>query len=383
VRWKPLFAAAILPMMLLSACSDLPTSPDPTTAELSMGTPVWGGDAIKVMTRNLFLGADQTPILLFEPDPELSELENLAAFAAVVNEVWEKAQETDFATRAKRLAWEIGKHQPHAVGLQEVTTYVQTGPSGATIVELDFLDVLIAELAARGLDYDMATIATNLDITLPIDLLGNEVQYIDQDAVIVRGDVEVENEVSGNYPLAVTVPVPTFVGPLLLLRGWNRMDLTANGQTFHFVNTHLEPDEISNLAQAGQAEWLLTSLLTEDDPVVLVGDLNADPVQTASPNAYDVLTAFSYTDGWPVIAPAGQQPGYTCCHDPDLMNPRPNLFERIDYVTFGPGFPLGMAQAWLVGNVPASARPYGLWTSDHAGVVVKFEMAPPAGLVAQ
>jgi hypothetical protein len=368
-------------ILVLFGCSDLPTDTQtPLAPMLSVGTPAWGGEGVKVMSRNVYPGADVTPIILFQPDPNDTDAEKFAAFAAVVNGVWQQAKAADFGIRAERLAWEIATHRPHAVGLQEATTFVETlqGPGGPFVTELAFLDVLLEALADRGAAYSLAALNIDLDVTLPIDVLGSTVRYVDMDAVIVREDVDVLASASGNYPAAVTVTVPTFAGPLALLRGWNRLDLAANGQTVHFVNTHLEPDEISLAAQAGQATVLATMLAGEDDPVILVGDLNADPDQTASPNAYDVFQAAGYTDGWPMAAPPGHALGYTCCHDPDLQNLLPDLFERIDYVMLGPGFPVGQSQAWLVGDRPSSAHPGGVWPSDHAGVVLKLEVTPPA-----
>lgn len=378
------FLAALLPILVLIGCSDLPTGTDPAAVpELSMGTPLWGG-AVRVMSQNVYPGTDVTPIILFQPDPNKSDEENFADFTALVNAVWQQAKAADFRVRAERLAWEIATYRPHAVGLQEAATFVESlvGSGGPVVTEVNFVDVLLEALADRGMSYSLAAQSTDLDITLPIDLFGSTVRYVDMDAVIVRDDVVVGSSASGNYPPAVTVVVPTFAGPVALLRGWNRLDLTANGQTFHFVNTHLEPDEISLAAQAGQAAVLLGMLATENDPIVLVGDLNADPNQTASPNAYDIFAAAGFTDGW-LLSPLGHHAGFTCCHDSDLRNALPALFERIDYVLLGPGFPWERAQAWVVGNRPASAQPSGLWPSDHAGVVLQIQMVSPAGVVAQ
>ena len=61
-------------------------------------------------------------------------------------------QATDFAARAKAIADEIDRTGPDLVGLQEVSGWQTSGP--ATVApSQDFLAVLQAALAARGLDY--------------------------------------------------------------------------------------------------------------------------------------------------------------------------------------------------------------------------------------
>ncbi len=378
------FAVCVVLTFPLAACQDLPTTVDhqDPVLEVGMVTPVWGGDAVRVLTRNLYLGADFTPILLFDPTG-IPDEQQVPAFVATVAQVWQEVLASDFPNRAKRLAWEIATNQPDAVGLQEVSIF-ERFPPGSTTADLtiDFLEILLAELEARGANYTVATQILGEPINLPIDLFGTSVTFTDRDAVLVRDcdgpdgppappcAVAVRDAFSGHFPPAVTVELETFGGDVVLQRGWNAVAMTVRGHDFHFVNTHLEPDEISTDAQAGQAVALLTALAGVQEPILLVGDLNADPASTASPNGYVVFAAAGFVDAVPAATPAGKRPVYTCCHDADLRNPRPALFERIDHVLMSPGFPLDQSRAWLVGENPSSARPLGLWPSDHAGVLM-------------
>jgi endonuclease/exonuclease/phosphatase family metal-dependent hydrolase len=147
--------------------------------------------------------------------------------------------------------------------------------------------------------------------------------------------------------------------------------VTAKHRQFRFVNTHLEA--FSNFYRTAQAFELLSGPVTTTSlPVVLAGDLNSapdDPVfSEGSPydgiNPYDVLTGSGFVDTWVLLHP--QDPGFTCCNEPDLLNPVPTLFQRIDHVLLRDG---GTAyRSKVIGVDPANRTADGLWPSDHAGV---------------
>src|SRR5712691_1071059 len=69
---------------------------------------------VKVMTRNLYLGADLTPVIAATTPAE---------FLAAVSAVFAEVQATNFPERAKRLAVEIDKDKPLLIGLQEVAMW--------------------------------------------------------------------------------------------------------------------------------------------------------------------------------------------------------------------------------------------------------------------
>src|SRR4051812_46334172 len=101
---------------------------------------------LKVLTRNLYLGADLAPLFNVRSVQEL---------VAATTQVFATVQATNFPERAKILAKEIAELDPHVVGLQEVTLWrSQTpadfhSPPNAPTIEYDFLSTLLEELAAR------------------------------------------------------------------------------------------------------------------------------------------------------------------------------------------------------------------------------------------
>src|SRR3712207_2449948 len=110
------------------------------------------------MTQNLYLGAPLTPAL----DPAVDTPEE---FVAAVARIYATALATDFPTRAEAIAETIAEEEPDLVGLQEVTDWVATAThTGPAPVSQDFLEILLAELAERGLDYEVAAVADNADI---------------------------------------------------------------------------------------------------------------------------------------------------------------------------------------------------------------------------
>lgn len=76
---------------------------------VSNGADARGNDAIRVMTRNQYLGADLTPIILAQSPGEflLAAQTALAQIAA-----------NNFPRRAEALAREVRFHRPDVIGLQ-------------------------------------------------------------------------------------------------------------------------------------------------------------------------------------------------------------------------------------------------------------------------
>src|SRR5688572_3693591 len=93
--------------MLAAICATAFIAADPTAAQTNPGT-----RPVKVMTRNLYLGADITRVLRATTSTELAQ---------VVTDVFTMVQSTDFPARAKLLAREIRDADPMLIGLQEVS----------------------------------------------------------------------------------------------------------------------------------------------------------------------------------------------------------------------------------------------------------------------
>lgn len=318
---------------------------------------------VKVMTRNLYLGADLAPVYAATP------ISNLLATAA---QQYQMVQANDFAARAKVLAREIADADPILIGLQEASLWRQGEPgvvdgpaTPATTVVYDYLQILLDELAAQGNPYTVLVAQFTADGEVPT-ALGFDVRLTQRNAILVKAGLPADELVvsavsAGLYATYLTAP--TVGGPVADRRGWTAVDVTVNRRSFRFVNTHLD-STIPLIRQAQTAE-LLAGPLATSQPVVLVGDLNSAPGE-APPSAYATLLAAGLVDAWTQANPSAA--GLTCCHDEDLLNPVPAFDTRIDYVLISPD--VEVARAKIVGIDPDNRTPSGLWPSDHAGVVV-------------
>ncbi|MEV8530287.1 endonuclease/exonuclease/phosphatase family protein [Streptomyces sp. NPDC051211] len=330
---------------------------------------------LRVLTRNLYLGADLAPVLAATSQETLVQ---------AVTTVYANVQATDFPERAEALADEIADSDPHLVGLQEAVLWLSQTPAGpgrATHVEYDFLQILLDELASRGKHYEaVASVTVGSDFEAPRALPGGGLQDIrltDRDVLLARTDLparafSVDNAQSGVFQNHVEICRPAFgcpdvTAPLRIRRGWVAADATVRGRTARVVSTHLEPS--SPAVQEAQAGELLAGPLDTKLPTVLLGDLNSaaggvGATPGTNTQTYNRLLAAGFTDAW--TATRGRDPGFTCCQAANLRNAASSLTQRIDYVLFR-----GKVTALKtdrVGAEQADRTPSGLWPSDHAGV---------------
>ncbi len=354
---------------LAAACSDASQPAGPSTAptsspEFSHGLAV--GQIASMMTRNLYIGfdADAAIAALATGDP--------AIFGPVLEASIATLQQTDFATRAETFAAEIALTRPAAVGLQEVYE-IHADLSGLGIpltIDLDYLAILQAALAAKHLPYVVVGKVLNTDIRpLPgIQLLDQEVLLVDRTRVKVVGDViarTFQNNIGLIAP-GVDKKAGYIVAPVKIASV--RVTL---------VTTHLESDVgpgsypfVSQLRAAQAAE--IAAVLGSTPQAIVVGDLN-DVV--GSP-MYQVFQGAGFTDTWLALRPS--DPGPTdSCFGPALSDPVANCQRRIDFI-FARGFDGDEGLRGLelrIGIQPWERRPgpAGLiWPSDHAGLVGYF-----------
>lgn len=379
--------SALAGLALLAGCEAGSTAP-----ELSVDRDVRPVDpvSIRVMTRNVYVGDDIESVLT-APDPNLIPFLVAQSFADV--------QATNFFERAEALADEIQADRPHLIGLQEVSLFrVQSpgdflvgNPQSAETVVLDYLQILLDALSARGLSYAVAAVSTNFDFEVPMVTAGglDDIRLTDFDVVLARSDVPIND--AGNQNFTVNLPINLGGVAILIRRGWAWADVTVEGRDYRFVTTHLEPatpppgDVVPQLEQIQLAQLgdLLGFVGGTSDAVILVGDFNsaADGSTTAS---YAQLLEAGFVDSWTVGRPRGD--GFTANQDPDLLNADSQLFQRIDFVFYRDEFTAergkirGAVQAKVVGADPADKTPSGLWPSDHAGVSVTLRLAPRRGL---
>jgi endonuclease/exonuclease/phosphatase family metal-dependent hydrolase len=312
---------------------------------------------VKVMTRNLYLGADLNPVFTA---PTVQQLLVRAAVA------FQKVQANDFPARAKALAREIKDADPDLIGLQEVSLWRQ-GPiaaSPATTVVYDYLSILQAELAAHGLNYAVLVEQFTSDGELPT-ALGVDVRLTQRNVILGKSGLPADEFVVSKTASAIYLKnfsIPTLGGTVTDWRGWTAVDATVNKRTVRFINTHLD----STVAQirVAQAAELLAGPANTSLPVVLVGDLNSPPTEMVS-SAYALLTGAGFVDAWTKANPSNVV--LTCCHSELLLNPVPAFTERIDYVLTRPA--VSVTEARIVGTDSDNRTASGLWPSDHAGVV--------------
>ena len=322
-----------------------------------------------VMTQNLYHGVDAEFAAAIQAA-------GTPAFFAKVTLIYQGYFARNFPERAAVIAAEIDAKRPDLVGLQEVTLVrTQSPPDGpataATNVELDFLQILLDALAARGLHYEAVVQAVGFDIEAP-STLGKDVRHTNRDVILARTDLpsshlKLSNAQAGNF----AVNCPILGGSVTLRRGWVSVDAKVRGKDFRFVSTHLDGDclSVTPFFQVAQAGELLAVPAATTLPLVLVGDFNSPPAGAA----YNVLAAGGLIDAWTTAA-AG--PGLTCCQDDDLLNASSVLDRRIDLVWLrGAWTALAIS---IVGDNPADkTAPSGMWPSDHAGVVALLALANP------
>lgn len=320
---------------------------------------------LTVATYNLYLGGDIAPVLNPAGDP-------LAAAAQLFADV----QATRFPERALALAELIADERPHVLGLQEVSLWeVGAAPAGPFVPVLDFEAILLTALAAERVPY--VPVATNDNFAsppVPVPGVGF-VKLTDRDVIMVRADVlgsrlrtsDVSEQNSFRVNLQATLPPP--VGPIVVLRGWSTVDVTFSGKTVRVANTHLEVDSFAPIRDA-QAQQLAAVLGASPHPVVLLGDLNADPGSGAAKILVDAL---DLEDAW---EEEGSGPGYTAGQDALLRNVPSTLDRRIDYVLYQDDRRPRIEgdDVEVIGEELDDRTASGLWPSDHAGVVAELEL---------
>ena len=293
----------------------------------------------RVMTRNLYLGADLTPVI---------GATDLASLVAGGSKVLRQVTATNFPVRAKGLAAEILDAQPELVGLQEVALWrtgpasiapLLGGPKTATTVRYDFLALLLGELNAGEERYRPVVIQEELDFEAPADengIVGDGPAPISnaelnarltlRDVILMRVDagVHVSEPMAGHFQHLLEVPI--LGSSLAVTRGWTRVDARVRGgRPFRFVNTHLEAF----------------------DPPTLQPSIRA-------------LLAAGF-----VAADTGGPP--TCCIESDDLTTgtAAMLTQHLDHVLTNAPDTVHLVESFVTGRAMAN----GYWDSDHAGVV--------------
>ena len=352
-------------LLSLSGCERMtpPMLPDTSAPE---------AESLTVMTYNVYVGADMIPLL---------GITNLVEVPKAVAGLYDTVVASDFAGRAAGIASTIKVHQPHLIGLQEISLIRTqtpgdrlTGGEPAEEVVLDFLEILMAALQAEGLNYRVAAKVENFDVEMPMSATGSllaydDVRLTDYDVILARDDVAVSRPTQMNYTAMLTVEELFISAP----RGYVAVDATVGGVTYRVINTHLEALEESSVmatVRVAQAEELVANLRDETLPIILLGDFN-----TAAPDgaAYKILLDAGYIDVWEMDS---EGTGNTCCQPELLQNETSELYVRIDQIFVrNMGLPASV-MTYTVGDTSAERLASGLWPSDHAGVVASLMTGP-------
>jgi endonuclease/exonuclease/phosphatase family metal-dependent hydrolase len=340
------------------------------------------GQVARVMTRNLYLGADLAPAI-GAPD--------LQAFVQGTGAVLRQVTATSFPTRAKGLAAEIVAAQPDLVALQEAALW-RTGPASilpllgypktASTVRQDFLALLLDELNGCGVHYQPVAIEEEFDFEAPADenqIAGDgpapivdaelNARLTMRDVILARvdGGTHVSNPQGGHFEHPLTLSI---VGtPIAVTRGWVAVDARIRGSDpFRFVATHLEafdPAVLHPSIRALQAAELVApgGPVSGDRLVVLAGDFNSDD-DTVVPDdqqAYRVLLAAG-------LAERTAADELSCCIESsyDLTTGSAAEFDhQVDHIMTNAPEQVQLLDSFATGRT----MQHGYWDSDHAGVV--------------
>jgi hypothetical protein len=328
------------------------------------------GPIVRIMTRNLYLGADINRVLLAE-DP--------AKIPLLVAQTWGVVQQTNFAERAETIADEIEAAKPHLVGLQEVSLFRMEDPGdllmgGQTLpteIVIDFLQILLDTLGSRGLSYEAVAVSEGIDIELPLAKSATEfadIRLTDREVILARSDVQISNAVEGQYQAALPIEVGGV--PTSILRAYASVQATVSGRDIRFITTHLETGSAEPI-QAIQAGELVQLTAADPLPVITVGDFNSDARGTTTDTYADILIPGGLVDVWNVVNP--NNPGLTGSQQEDLLNAS-TLSKRIDLIFVRGSDDLSSLKADVVGDDEAARTPSGLWPSDHAGVTASIRL---------
>lgn len=344
------------------------------------------GDEVKVMTRNLYLGADLAPPIAAKSIGEFTELNG---------QVLREVTANDFPVRAKGLAHEILEKEPDLVGLQEAALW-RTGPptlepllnSGAkptaSTVRYDYLKELLTQLNKGKLRYRIAVVQDEFDFEAPADENGvpndgpnGAIKNAEingrltmRDAILARvgAGVTFKHKRMGHFANLLVEKISGVT--VTVTRGWVAIDARVRGSnTFRFVDTHLEAfdpaTEVPSIRARQAGELVARSgPATSRLPVILVGDLNSDndTVEAGDQQAYRALLAAGMRER-STAKPLG------CCLNSSLLaagagGSVADFNHQVDHVMTRDPKEVKLKSSSVTGRQPVN----GFWDSDHAGL---------------
>jgi endonuclease/exonuclease/phosphatase family metal-dependent hydrolase len=317
---------------------------------------------VKVMSRNLYLGADLIPLVGTKDRDDV---------ARTASGIFSIVRQTNFPLRSRAIAAEIRRTKPDLIGLQEVALFRRSADGqqddqvNATRILYDFLGILQKELRKRGMSYRAVVVKNEADAEVPL-AEGYDGRLTMRDVILMRtgrrAKVKFVRGVSGTFSNLLTVQIPT--GPIVFTRGWTAIDAKVAGKSFRFVNTHLEAYG-GQIREAQAKQLLSTATSVRKRRTILVGDMNSDPRDPAADAAaYNAIFRAGFRSAWPRPVPTSGQ-------NERVNNPRSELKRWIDHIFSRPR--MRVIDREVVGE-RSRDRIGGLWPSDHAGVVATYRV---------
>lgn len=345
---------------------------------------------VKVMTRNLYLGANLDPGL---------KAKSVQGLVDGAGKILKQVDQNNFRARARGIANEIASARPDLIGLQEAALWRTEPcdksplPPAAATVRYDYVQLIMNQLKKRHLRYSVAVEKPEFDFEVWVNRDGKHttsgpgcpygseinVRLTMRDAILVRSGVTVSNPQAGSF--ATLLQVKPAGATVDVTRGWTSIDADVAGHAFHFVNTHLEAfdNHRANSTNQGTSvgngrirEAQARELVAPDGParsqlpVILVGDLNSDvktEVKAGDALAYRALLDARFVER-STSTPLG------CCLNADVLKisggaKRSDFDHKVDHVmTDAP------KRIQLVKGTVTGLKPFGgFWDSDHAGLV--------------
>jgi hypothetical protein len=191
-------------------------------------------------------------------------------------------------------------------------------------VELDFVNVLLAALRERGLEYKAVVTSTayDVEVTGRFGDASRDLRVTNREVVLPRADVvkstlEIGSPQRGRFAARLTVPLATGNSTSLPWT-WASVDVTVAKHTFRFVTTHL--DSLSPANQVSQAAELLARPGATKLPTAFVGDYTSLADGSGTPT-FGQLVSAGLVDAWGVAR--GSEPGYSCCQAEDIATRPP------------------------------------------------------------
>jgi endonuclease/exonuclease/phosphatase family metal-dependent hydrolase len=327
------------------------------------------------MTVNLYIGAGVERIFALDPLDSNYPTNLVITTTGVFYEILASQP----PVRIAGVADAIAARMPDLVAVQEATLIRQQSPgdfasSGTTSTTIDYVQILLDSLAARGAHYAVVSSSEELDIQLPVFNIFtrqlDDIHQTDREVILARTDLpsgqfRVSRPRQGTFSNLLVVPS----ADLAIKRGWCSVDVFARGRVFRYICTHLE-QETFPLLQAAQALELLNGPAKVNMPVMICGDFNADPLHRDGSFAYDIFPRFGCHDAWAETRPGNRSGNLTWGHDEFLANPSKLFDRRIDLIFYKGGV-FNPIQADVL-DLQLDRFIFPLWASDHAAVTADF-----------